>query len=431
MIELNHIRNKVRFHFSLRSLIFATANLTWQFFSYLRLQVTARFIINNNYHLSSTISRIGFIEYQSYYRLQRTFRNNVYLPVNPKMPRLHQALRNIETMKKAGKLEFSSLVVTVAVCAVLAGCSSYGPKSMDRDQLDYGDSIGENWKNQMLANIVKLRFVDMPVFVDVGSIVSGYSLETTVNGRLGFNDAFTNGNTQGLGAQGKFTDRPTITYMPKTGDDYLRAILEPVDPKRLLALIQAGYSSELLLSWAVEAINGVHNWSATARSKRSADPEFFEFVSLMQELQHLGAVGFELKSNPDSGQDIIFVLNKEGLAETTLQKSRQAIEIIGLEPGRDRYRVIYAPFKTGPDTLSIQTRSVLQMLAAMAGFIDVPAGIASFAEPGYEVSQASKRPFHVRSDTERPQQSFAQIKYKDYWYWIDNSDMTSKRVFSR
>ena len=70
------------------------------------------------------------------------------------------------------------------------------------------------------------------------------------------------------------------------------------------------------------------------------------------------------------------------------------------------------------------------MLAAMAGFIDVPAGIASFAAPGHEVSQASKRPFHVRSDKEHPQQSFAQIKYKDYWYWIDNSDMTSKRVFT-
>ena len=333
----------------------------------------------------------------------------------------------MSVLKKPG---FRYLMAIVAACAMLAGCSSYGPKSMNRDQLDYGNSIGENWKNQMLANIVKMRFVDMPVFIDVGTIVSGYSLETSVNGRLGWGDSFTGGSTQGLGAQGKFTDRPTITYMPKTGNDYLRSILEPIEPKSLLALIQAGYSSELLFTWAVEAINGVHNWSATGRSNRTADPEFLEFVNLMQELQYLGAVGFELRDNPETGQSIIFVLNKEGLAESTLQKSRRTAEILNLEPGVDRYRVIYAPFKSGSDTLSIQTRSVIQMLGAMAGFIDVPAEIAHFAAPGHDVSTVAKRPFHVLSSTERPEESFTQVKYKDYWYWIENSDMASKRVFT-
>ena len=335
-------------------------------------------------------------------------------------------------MRAFRKPEFHYLMVFVAACAMLAGCSSYGPKSMDRDQLDYGRSIGENWKNQMLANIVKLRYVDMPVFVDVGSIVSGYSLSTTVNGNLGFGTGFTAGNTQGIGASGTFTDRPTVTYMPKTGDDYLRAILEPVKPRNLLALIQAGYSAELLFTWAVEAINGVHNWSATSRNKRSVDPEFVEFVTLMQELQYEGAVGFELKGNTEanSNSDIIFVLNKEGLAESTRLKSQRVSEIIGLDPGLGHYRVIYAPFKTDAATLAIQTRSVIQMLGAMAGFIDIPAEHASFTAPGHDLSTISRRPFQVHSGPDRPKQSFAEIKYKDHWFWIEDSDLLSKRVFT-
>ncbi len=80
---------------------------------------------------------------------------------------------------------------------------------MDRDQLDYGRSLGENWKAQMLTNLVKLRYVDMPVFVDVGQIVSGYSLETMVNAGLGFNTSFVGGDAQSLGASGKYTDRLT------------------------------------------------------------------------------------------------------------------------------------------------------------------------------------------------------------------------------
>jgi len=321
-------------------------------------------------------------------------------------------------------------ITAIALVVGLTGCGSYGPRSMDRDQLDYGNSIGDNWKNQMLANIVKLRFVDMPVFVDVGSIVSGYSLTTTVSGRVGFSDSFTGGNSQGLGAGGSYTDRPTITYTPKTGNDYLRALLEPVEPRSLLALIQAGYSAELLFSWAVEAINGVHNWSATANNKGSANPEFYEFVGLMQELQALGAVGFELETDPDTNHDIIFVLKSQGLPESARQKSLRAAEIIGLEQGKDRYRVLYAPFKTDSATLAMQTRSVLQMISAMSGFVDVPNELTSNAMPGYDVSSARVRPFHVHSGPDRPGQSFAEIRYRDHWYWIEDSDIASKRVFT-
>jgi hypothetical protein len=321
-------------------------------------------------------------------------------------------------------------IVVIGLCAILAACSSYGPKSMNRDQLDYGNSIGDNWKNQMLVNIVKLRYVDMPVFVDVGAIVSGYTLSTTVNGDVGFNNSFTGGNASGLGASGTYTDRPTITYMPKTGDDYLRAILEPVEPKNLLSLVQAGYSSELLFTWAVESINGVHNWTARASSARNAEPQFVEFVSLMQELQNLGAVGFEIKSDKESGHEVVFTLNKVGLPETTREKSRRAAEIIGLDQNREKYRVIYAPFKTDPDTLTIQTRSVVQMLGAMAGFIDVPPELSSHAAAGHNLSADTKRPFHVLSGKDRPDESFAAVEYNDYWYWIENTDMASKRVFT-
>ena len=320
--------------------------------------------------------------------------------------------------------------MVIGVCTLLASCGSYGPKSMDRDQLDYGQSIGDNWKNQMLANIVKIRFVDMPVFVDVGSIVSGYSLSTTVSGRLGFADSFTGGDSQGLGASGTYTDRPTVTYMPKTGDAYLRAILEPVNPKSLLALIQAGYSAELLFTWAVESINGVHNWSVTRKGSTAPNPEFYEFVGLLQELQYLGAVGFELVTEEESRQTIVFVLNKEGLAESTIQKSHRVGEIIGLDENTDRFRVLYAPFKTDPKTLAMQTRSVIQMMSAMAGFVDVPAEVAAHAAPGYDVVQSVNRPFHVHSGPDRPKESFAEVKYMDHWYWIENSDMESKRVFT-
>jgi hypothetical protein len=322
------------------------------------------------------------------------------------------------------------LLALATVIVAVSACGSLGPKTLDKDQLDYGNSIGNNWKNQMLANIVKLRFVDMPVFVDVGSIVSGYSLQTRVSGRMGFGDSFTGGDSQGLGAGGTYTDRPTITYMPKTGDAYLRSLLEPVEPRNLLALIQAGYNAELLFTWAVEGINGIRNYSVVGAGIRTADPEFYEFTGLLKDLQSLGAVGFELEYDPETQSDIIFVLKKDGFPDAVAAKRNRMGEIMELDGTRDRFRVLYAPFKTDSATLAIQTRSVLQMLGAMSGFVEVPAELSSHTMPGYVLPDGLTRPFRVLSGPGRPETSFAEVKYQGNWFWIENSDLNSKRVFT-
>jgi hypothetical protein len=337
---------------------------------------------------------------------------------------------NMKTLRLSNYGRFLAWCGCVTLCAVMAACSSYGPKSMDRDQLDYGRSLGDNWKAQMLINLVKLRYVDMPVFVDVGQIVSGYSLETMVNAGLGLNTAITGADTQSLGASGRFTDRPTITYTPKTGDDYLRSLLEPVEPQALLSLVLAGYSSKLLFAWAVESINGVQNFSITGNKAQSAAPEYTEFIELFQNLQDQGAISFEIESKPGANQDMIVLFRNENLDEATLAKRKRVAEILGLSPDRDRYRIVYAPFAQAEGILAMQTRSMLQMMAALSGFVHVPSEKASHAAPGYQIPAGDKWPFRVYSGPDHPEDKFTTIQYHDYWYWIENDDLQSKKVFT-
>jgi len=40
------------------------------------------------------------------------------------------------------------------------------------------------------------------------------------------------------------------------------------------------------------------------------------------------------------------------------------------------------------------------------------------------------RPFTVRSSPDKPDNAFAAFRYQDDWYWIDNEDLSSKRVFT-
>ncbi len=72
----------------------------------------------------------------------------------------------------------------------LAACSPIGLDTIARDRFDYSTNITQSWQRQMLLNMVKLRYTDTPVFMDVGSE--------------------------------KYYDRPNITYMPLVKEKFTR-----------------------------------------------------------------------------------------------------------------------------------------------------------------------------------------------------------------
>ena len=72
-------------------------------------------------------------------------------------------------------------LVLLAVLAI-AGCASIGPATIAHDRFDYTEAIAESWKSQMLLNLVKIRYSDSPVFLDVGQVVAGYSMQKTLTG---------------------------------------------------------------------------------------------------------------------------------------------------------------------------------------------------------------------------------------------------------
>jgi hypothetical protein len=113
----------------------------------------------------------------------------------------------------------------------------------------------------MFLNLVKLRYGDTPVFLDVGQIISGYTVEGTLSaaGTITSSHSVVPGVPDSsviLGAQSRYTDWPTITYAPLVGERFARAIMTP---PAILSLIQAGYPVDAVLRLTVHEVHGIRN----------------------------------------------------------------------------------------------------------------------------------------------------------------------------
>ncbi len=138
-------------------------------------------------------------------------------------------------------------IIIAITLLFLSGCTHLGPKTVVRDRFDYNTAISDSWKEQTLLNIVKIRYMDMPLFVDVASIVSGYTLQGTVNmASTWSSDRAVQGDFFSMGSSGTFTDRPTITYKPITGQEFNKSFMTPIPPKAILFLIQTGWPADLI-----------------------------------------------------------------------------------------------------------------------------------------------------------------------------------------
>jgi len=321
----------------------------------------------------------------------------------------------------------------VCTCALLlAGCTGIGPTTIVRDRFDYVTTISDSAKRQMLLNLLKVRYADAPVFMDVASVISSYSIESDVS--LGAQYAVPGrGDTFGsLGASGRYSDRPTITYQPLAGDKFARSMMAPIPVTGILYLIESGYPADLVLRICVNTINGLENAYGGPGNPRPGSPKFLELMTALREAQATGGTGFRLKSGKDGQIVVMFI----GSSSEEAAAARRAIRaLLGLNATEREFSVVYGPFAASDTEIAILTRSIFQVMIDFASYVDVPA--ADLAEgrvydPQRTAEQARTFPslIDIRHGPAAPDDAYAAVRYRNQSFWIDDRDVPSKRMFS-
>jgi hypothetical protein len=319
------------------------------------------------------------------------------------------------------------------IALILTGCASIGPPTVVRDRFDYVSAISESWKRQTLLNLLKVRYADAPVFMDITSVISAYSVQGDISvggqitplGRAG--DTFTS-----AGVGGQYSDKPTITYQPLSGDKFARSLMAPIPVAGVLALIQSGYPADLVLRICVNSINGLENAFGGAGNPRAGSPQFRELTTLLRQSQSAGGAGFRTKGTKDKQSVVMFFRPSTGEAEPF---SRSIRELLGLDPAARDFTVVYGSFPEPEGEIAILTRSILQVMIDLASQIDVPAAdIAEGSVYGPQRSVEQQRMFPplvtVLNGASPPERAYVSVRYRDQWFWIDDRDQQSKRTLT-
>jgi hypothetical protein len=315
---------------------------------------------------------------------------------------------------------------------IVSGCGGIGPSTVSRDRYDYIAAISDSWKRQMLFNLVKIRYGDAPVFMEVSSVISQYQIAGLVN--LG---ATINKNpwstSETLGATGTYVDRPTITFTPIIGDKFARSLMSPIPPSAILSLTQGGYPVDLVFRALVHEINGVRNRYGGDLRAHSGDPEFYSLLQKMREIQLAGAFGMRQRRADKGEADLLVIRARHDPAVEAL--AAEVRKILGLDPDAKEFRVAYGAIPRNNREIAILTRSILEVLVDISTDIEVPASEVqekrvspTFAET---VDGERIQPLiRVRNSRGKPGDAYVSVPYRDSYFWIDDRDFLSKKFFS-
>lgn len=357
-------------------------------------------------------------------------------PIRPSsLFEIDQKVRGYQLPDRSQRLTFEWLFTVAATCLALsfsAGCASIGPSVIERDRLGYNIAVSVSWKEQTLLNIVRLRYADAPVFLDVTQVISSYSVEGEINFGATFNPAAS--DTQTLGFEGRYIDKPTITYTPIIGERFNRLLLTPVPPHAIFSMIQAGWPVNKVFRLLVREINGITNQTGSELRGREADPEFFLLVQALRRIQLSAAIGIRINKTSEGDMTVVIFFGGENIPEIRSDIDF-VIKTLRLDPQTREFRLVFGLPQTDRE-IGILSRSMLEVMNELASSIDVPKvhldeqrTLASRYDPNSD--DPSRVPLiRVYSGYNVPSDSHVAVRSHGYWFWIDDRDFGSKRVFA-
>ncbi len=372
------------------------------------------------------------------------------------------------------------------------GCT-FGPRVLELSHSRYNDAVRRVNEEQLLENIIRCRYNESPFKLTVSSIAAQYELSGGAEARPFFvapnsgNGIFKTFTSVLPDVTVGGANRPTITLIP-AGGEAIRRFITPIPPETLVYLGSTCWPISTVLRLYAERLNGVPNAPSASGPQREFAPNFARFqrvAYLLQVAQDLNLGYFEADDRPTElgapiaaasitpGAAIEAAKNSleyqpsgDGKSWVLVRKDRKLVlelnptdvehpvikelmSLLNLEPGQQEFEIVPSRDVADPirfprppsRELRITPRSTAQVFFYLANGIEVPpdhvaAGLAPMplAPDGtpFDTRAVTDGLFMVHTCKGRkpPPTAYTAVKYRGYWYYIDDRDQSSKATFA-
>ena len=156
----------------------------------------------------------------------------------------------------------SRRILAAVACSLAAGCTSL-PRDLDKVRLSYNEVVKTSAEQQMLLNIVRLRYGDTPSSLAVSAIAAQYELARSL-AIVPFFGVGGDANPRGFvgilpSAQIGNADRPTITLTPLDDQEFTRRLFTPLPVEGILYLAKTTWQIQMVFRLYLENLNWVSN----------------------------------------------------------------------------------------------------------------------------------------------------------------------------
>ena len=309
-------------------------------------------------------------------------------------------------------------IVSLSMVLMIVGsaCNTVGPKAVRGARINYNEAIARTGDQQLLLNLVRLKYRDTPLFLEISSVSTQYNLEWSAGASQSFTDTdtLTGGLTSGVGAVAEavagnaanslrgtgratgdrgasisrsrentdssgmdvgvgFYERPTITYNPLQGEQFVTQLLSPIPLDRLMLLSESGWSVSRVFRACLQEMNGLDNASAASGPTPSYVPEYESFreaTELLRRLQVRGAVDFVQRPTADGeSTELVMWFKPRASASADAATFR---ERLGITSDGEAVPLLQALHSGDGNNLSVRPRSLMGVLHFLSQGVEVP-----------------------------------------------------------
>ena len=333
------------------------------------------------------------------------------------------------------KIKYFAVLSLVIISSIFLGCTKYGPGFLQSERSQYNQAIQKTNDEQLILNLVRLKYHDSPLFMEVSNIASQFTLQ---------NDISITTQLQ-AGAKGIFTpdagtfveERPTVSYSPLHGENFVQSVLTAVSLKTIALLFHSGWSIERVFKVCLQRIDKLKNAPSASGPTPKIAPKtkkFFQAVKYLQKLQVQGGLNLAYRVSDGEPQLVIHISE----AFKNSQPANQFARSFNATVGQASY-VFETPSMKDKQSTDIVTRSLLGIMFYLSQAVEVPEPdleegrvVVTKTDNGevFNWAEITVGLLRIHNSVNRPEDARLLIFYRNYWFYINDSDLTSKSTFS-